>query len=66
LQRTLILIGIVLMAAGIAWPWLSRLPFGRLPGDLVVGRPGLKVFLPFTTMLLVSLLLTLVLWIFRR
>jgi hypothetical protein len=52
--------------AGLAWPWLRRLPLGRLPGDIVVDRPGVRFFLPLTTMILVSLLLSLVLWLLRR
>ena len=49
MQRVLIVLGLVILAAGVFWPWLSRLPFGRLPGDLVVDRPGFRLFAPFTT-----------------
>ena len=53
-------------AAGLCWPWLSRLPLGRLPGDLLFERPGLRVYIPLATMLLVSLLISVVMWLFRR
>jgi hypothetical protein len=66
MQRVLIGIGIALVVAGLAWPLLSRLPLGRLPGDFVIDRPGLKVFFPLTTMLLVSAVASLVLWLLRR
>lgn len=66
MQRTLVVIGLVILAVGLLWPWLGKLPFGRLPGDLVIDRPGLKVFLPITTMIVVSLALSLLLWLFRR
>lgn len=66
MQKFLILLGLALVLAGLAWPWLSRFPFGRLPGDLVIDRPDLKLYIPFTSMLLVSLLLSLLLWLFRR
>jgi hypothetical protein len=66
MNRLLIALGTLLVLAGLAWPWLRRLPLGRLPGDIVVDRPGVRFFLPLTTMILVSLLLSLVLWLLRR
>lgn len=66
MQRLLIVVGLMLVVAGLLWPWLARLPLGRLPGDLVLDRPGLKVFLPLTTMLVLSLALSLLAWLFRR
>lgn len=66
MQRVLIVLGLALLVAGALWPWLSKLPLGRLPGDLVIDRPGLKVLFPLTTMLLLSALLSLLLWLFRR
>jgi hypothetical protein len=66
MQRTLIVAGLLIALVGLLWPWLSRLPLGRLPGDLIVDRPGLRLYVPFTTMIVVSLLLSLVLWLFRR
>lgn len=64
--RTLILIGVVLVVIGLAWPWLARLGLGRLPGDIVIERDGFRFFLPITTSVLVSLVVTLLLWLFRR
>ena len=66
MQRTLIALGLLLVLAGLAWPWLSRLPLGRLPGDIVVDRPGFRFFFPLTTMIVVSIVLSLILWLFRR
>ena len=66
MQRVLIVVGLLLVVAGVAWPWLSRLPFGRLPGDVMIDRPGFKLFAPFTTMLLLSIVISLLLWLFRR
>ena len=66
MQRLLIVAGGVLLLAGLLWPWLSKLPFGRLPGDVVIDRPGLKLFIPIGSMVLVSLLISLLLWLFRR
>jgi hypothetical protein len=66
MQRTLIALGLLIALAGLLWPWLSKLPLGRLPGDIVIDRPGFRLFAPFTSMILVSLLLSLVLWLLRR
>lgn len=66
MQRPLIWLGLLLLVAGLLWPWLSRIPLGRLPGDLVFERPGLRVFVPLGTMLAVSLLLSLLIWLLRR
>ena len=66
MQRALIVIGLALLIAGLAWPWLSKLPLGRLPGDIVIERENLRVYLPIATMILVSVVLSLLLWLFRR
>jgi len=66
MQRTLIILGLLVLAVGLFWPWLQKLPLGRLPGDIVVERENFRLYLPLGSMVLVSLLLSLVLWIFRR
>jgi hypothetical protein len=66
MQRVLLILGVLLVAAGLLWPWLSKLPFGRLPGDLVIDRPGFKLFAPFTTMIVLSIVVSVLLWLFRK
>ena len=66
MQKMLILIGLILVVIGLGWPWLSKLPFGRLPGDIVIDKPGFKLFFPITSMLLVSGLISLILWLLRK
>ncbi len=66
MQRLLIALGVLALLAGVLWPWLSRLPLGRLPGDIVVDKPGFKLFFPFTTMLILSVVLSVLLWLFRK
>jgi hypothetical protein len=66
MQRALIVAGIVLLVAGLAWPWLSKLPLGRLPGDLRIEREGFTLFFPLATGLLVSAVVSLILWWLRR
>ena len=66
MQRILVTVGLLIAVVGLLWPWLSTLPLGRLPGDLVIDRPGFKLFAPFTTMIIVSLVLSLLVWLLRR
>lgn len=66
MQRLLIVAGIVLLAAGLLWPWLSKLPFGHLPGDLRFERDGFRFYFPLTTGILISLAVSLVVWWLRR
>ena len=66
MQRLLLVVGGLLVVAGLAWPWLSKLPFGRLPGDVVIDKPGFRFFAPFTTMIILSIIVSLLLWVFRK
>lgn len=66
MQKTLIIIGLVIVLIGIGWPWLSKLPLGRLPGDIVVNRENFRAYFPLTTMILVSVILSAIFWILRR
>ena len=65
MQRALITIAIVLLVVGLLWPWLSKLPFGRLPGDIRFEKDGFVFFFPIVTGILISVLVTLVLWLVR-
>lgn len=66
MSRILIVLGALLVLIGVAWPWVRRLPLFKLPGDIVIDRPGFQFFFPITTMLLVSLVISVLAWIFRR
>jgi hypothetical protein len=66
MQRTLIIIGLALLVAGLAWPWLSKLPFGRLPGDISIERENFSLFLPITTSVVVSIVISVLVWLFRK
>ena len=65
-RRILIVAGITLLAVGLLWPLIARLGLGRLPGDIVVERPNFRFYFPLVTSLLVSAVLTLLFWLFRR
>lgn len=66
MQKTLIILGIGIVLSGLLWPWLSKLPFGRLPGDILIDKPDFKLFFPITSMLLVSGLISLIMWLLRK
>ena len=66
MRQLLIILGVLLLAAGLAWPWLSKLPFGRLPGDVNVVREGFSFHFPIVTCLVVSIVVSLLIWWMRR
>jgi hypothetical protein len=60
------IVGLIIAAVGLLWPWLSRSGLGRLPGDIYIQRDGFTFYAPITTGILVSVVLSLVLWLFSR
>ena len=66
MNRWLIIAGLVLVGIGLFWPWLSKLPLGRLPGDIAVQRDGFSFYFPLMTSLVISVLLSILLWLFSR
>ncbi len=66
MSKWLITLGLILVAAGLLWPVMSKLGLGRLPGDIVVRRDGLSLYFPLMTCLVVSVVVSIIIWIFRR
>ncbi|HEU4549622.1 MAG TPA: DUF2905 domain-containing protein [Rhizomicrobium sp.] len=66
MNRLLIVLGLALVGAGLLWPWLSRLGLGRLPGDIVIRGEHGGFYFPIVTCLIISAVLTLILWIAGR
>jgi len=66
MAKWLIIIGVVLVAMGVLWPLLAKMGLGSLPGDIKWERKGYTFYFPVTTSILVSLVVTAILWIFRR
>jgi hypothetical protein len=64
MRKLLIYAGLILIAVGIFLPWLGW--FGSLPGDIVIDRSNFKLYFPLTSMILLSVLLSLILWLIRR
>ncbi|HET6379218.1 MAG TPA: DUF2905 domain-containing protein [Methylocella sp.] len=65
MSRALILIGLILVAAGLLWPWIGSLGLGRLPGDIVIERENFTLYIPLASGLLISVILTVLLWLLR-
>lgn len=64
--RLLIILGIVLVVLGILWPLVTRLGLGRLPGDIVIVRENFRLYIPIMTSVIVSIVLSVILWLINR
>jgi hypothetical protein len=65
-SRFLIVLGLIILAAGLLWPVLTRLGLGRLPGDIVVQRGNFTFYFPLVTCIIISVLLSAVFWLLNR
>jgi len=65
-SRLLIIFGLVLVVVGLLWPFISKLGLGHLPGDIVIERGNFRLYIPLATSLLVSVALSLILWLMNR
>ena len=66
MAKKLIIIGCLLIAAGLLWPLLEKLNLGRLPGDIFIDRGNFRFYFPITTCILVSVVVTILFWLFKR
>ena len=66
MARWLVILGIVLVVLSLAWPWLAKLGLGRLPGDIVIERENVRIYLPLATSLVVSVVASVILWLLGR
>jgi len=66
MRRILILSGIVLLIVGVLLPYIAKLPIGRLPGDIMIRKPGFTFYFPVTTMIIVSVVISLIAWFSNR
>ena len=66
MTRWLIILGVVLILAGLLWPWLAKLGLGRLPGDIAIERENFRLYFPITTSILISLAVSLIPWLLNR
>ncbi|MGI6638271.1 MAG: DUF2905 domain-containing protein [Desulfobulbus sp.] len=66
MNRLLVVAGIVLILVGLFWPWLRQIPLGRLPGDIHINRESFQFYFPLGTSIVISVLLSLVFWLFKK
>lgn len=66
MNRGLVWLGVACIVIGLGWPWIKSIPFGRLPGDISIVRENFRFHFPLTTCLVISILITLLLWLFRK
>lgn len=66
ISRLLIILGIVLVLIGLAWPWIQKLGLGRLPGDIVYEKDNVRFYFPIVTSIIISLILSLIFWLFKK
>ena len=66
MQRFLIGLGLIILVAGLAWPWLARIGLGRLPGDILIQRGGTTFYFPLVTCIIISIVLSAAFWLFNR
>ena len=66
MAKTLIVIGTVLVAIGVAWLLGEKLGLGRLPGDIMIERGGVRIYIPIMTSIIISVVLSVVLWFLSR
>ena len=65
-SRLFIGLGLLFLLLGLLWPWLQKLGLGRLPGDIVIERENARFYFPLTSSIIVSLLLSLLIWLWRK
>jgi len=66
IQRFLIGLGLVILVVGISWPLLSRIGFGHLPGDIIIHRGDTTFYFPIVTCIIISIVLSVLFWLFNR
>jgi uncharacterized protein HemY len=64
--KLLIIIGAVLIAVGLVWLLAERAGLGRLPGDIVIERDNFRLYIPIASALIVSIVLSVILWLINR
>ena len=66
MSRALIILGVVIVLLGLLWPWIQKLNLGRLPGDIAIEKENFGFYFPVMTSIIVSVILTVLIWLFRR
>lgn len=66
MQKSLIIIGIIMVLLGLFWPWLQKAGLFRLPGDIVIERENFRLYFPITSAIIISVFISIVFWFLRK
>lgn len=66
LQKWLIIIGFVLIVVGLCLPWILKSGLGRLPGDIYLKKDHVTFYFPIVTCIILSIIISLIIWLFKR
>ena len=66
MNKNIIYIGILIVVIGLLWPWITKLPLGKLPGDIAIKKEGFQFYFPITTMIVISIVISVVIWLFKK
>jgi len=66
IQKYLIAAGLLIILIGLFFPYISKIPIFRLPGDIVIEKPNFKFYFPIVSMIFISVLLSVIFWIIKK
>jgi len=66
IQKWLIIMGCLLIIIGILWHWISEWNIGKLPGDILIKKGHMTFYFPIITCLIISILISLIIWLLNR
>lgn len=66
MNKILVATGLIILVIGLLWPIISKMPFGKLPGDIALKKEGFQLYFPITTMIIISLAVSVILWLFKK
>jgi uncharacterized membrane protein YvlD (DUF360 family) len=66
IQKYIIAIGLIIILVGLFFPFISKIPLFRLPGDIVIEKPNFKFYFPIVSVILISLILSIIFWLIKK
>jgi len=66
MNKVIIYIGILIVILGLLWPWITKMPIGKLPGDIIIKKEGFQLYFPITTMIVISVIISIILWLTKK
>lgn len=66
MQKILIIGGVILIVLGLAWPLIKKIGLGHLPGDIVIQKQNFTFYFPIVTGIIISIVISIILWLINR